>query len=168
MRTHYGNIKFAYDLDKEPVFRAVDVTRALGYEDSDQAIRTYVEEKYCIAVAYTKSSITELKPVILTEHQSNEYVLFGKGTWIRESGLYALLTRSKMPYARVFQAWLFEDVLPTLRRTGTYTMATPTLPVLTVSQEPEIENLTDFPALSVIQNAVYILECTDNDNRGYY
>ena len=57
--TQFGNIEFSYDVNKEPIFRAVDVTRALGYEDSDQAIRNYVDEKYCIAVAYTKSSATE-------------------------------------------------------------------------------------------------------------
>ena len=37
------------------------------------------------------------------------------------------------------------------------------LPCLTLSNEHEIENLTEYPALSVIQNAVYILECIDNN-----
>ena len=52
LRTQFGNIQYAYDSDKEPVFRALDVTRALGYENSDQAIRAHVDVKYCVSVAY--------------------------------------------------------------------------------------------------------------------
>ena len=36
--------------------------------------------------------------------------------WIKEYGLYSFLTRSKMPYAFVFQDWLFVKVLPSIRR----------------------------------------------------
>jgi hypothetical protein len=81
-----------------------------------------------------------------------------------------------MPYAVMFQDWLFEEVLPSIRRTGSYSITQqatesvplpPTLPRLTSSNEPEIENLTEYPALSVIHNAIYILECYDNEGCKY-
>lgn len=39
---------------------------------------------------------------------------------MNESGLYQLATKSKMPMAKKFQKWLFEDVLPSIRKTGKY------------------------------------------------
>lgn len=42
--------------------------------------------------------------------------------FISEPGLYALLTRSKKPEAVRFTRWIYEEVLPSLRRTGSYTM----------------------------------------------
>lgn len=42
--------------------------------------------------------------------------------FISEPGLYALVTRSKKPEAVRFTRWIYEEVLPSLRRTGSYTM----------------------------------------------
>gem|GEM_PF-2054072 len=41
---------------------------------------------------------------------------------VNESGLYRLIFRSRKPEAEAFQYWIFHEMLPTLRRTGTYTM----------------------------------------------
>ena len=96
--------------------------------------------------------------------------------YILEPGLYALLMSSKKTYAVVFQRWVFEIVLPSIRHTGSYSITqdtkqpapvTPTLPRLITSNEPEIENLSEYPALSVIHNAIYILECFDNEGYKY-
>lgn len=43
---------------------------------------------------------------------------------ISESGLYSLIFRSRKPEAKRFRKWVTGDVLPTLRRTGSYTMPT--------------------------------------------
>ena len=51
-------------------------------------------------------------------------------TYVSEPGLYELLCKSEMPAARPFQDWLFEEVLPTIRRTGSYSLAQP------MQQEP--------------------------------
>ena len=42
---------------------------------------------------------------------------------ISESGLYSLILRSRKPEARPFRKWLTGDVIPALRRTGSYTLA---------------------------------------------
>ena len=41
---------------------------------------------------------------------------------VSESGLYKLIMRSRKPAAKAFQNWLAREVLPALRRTGTYTI----------------------------------------------
>ena len=41
---------------------------------------------------------------------------------VSESGLYKLITRSDNPEARKLQDWVTREVLPSIRKTGTYTM----------------------------------------------
>jgi prophage antirepressor-like protein len=42
--------------------------------------------------------------------------------FISEAGVYALIMKSKLPAAEEFQRWLFEEVLPELRRSGKYSI----------------------------------------------
>ena len=44
-----------------------------------------------------------------------------QATLVTEAGLYRLIMRSNKPEAKRYQKWVFEDVLPTLHRTGIYT-----------------------------------------------
>ena len=46
--------------------------------------------------------------------------------YVNESGLYSLIMRSKTPSAHVFQRWVVSEVLPCIRRTGSY--GAPTVP----------------------------------------
>lgn len=48
-------------------------------------------------------------------------------TIINESGLYAVILRSDKPEARPFRKWVTAEVLPSIRRTGAYNAATPTV-----------------------------------------
>lgn len=43
-------------------------------------------------------------------------------TTLKESGFYQFIARSNSPKAEPFQDWLYEDVLPTIRRTGGYSI----------------------------------------------
>lgn len=49
-------------------------------------------------------------------------------TVINESGLYSLVLTSRKPEAKRFKKWITSEVLPTLRKTGTYTINQPALP----------------------------------------
>lgn len=42
--------------------------------------------------------------------------------WITESGLYELCWSSKLPLARTFKTWVFGVVLPSIRKTGSYSL----------------------------------------------
>lgn len=44
---------------------------------------------------------------------------------VNESGLYVLVLGSRKPQARAFKKWVTSEVLPALRKTGTYSMAEP-------------------------------------------
>jgi prophage antirepressor-like protein len=41
-------------------------------------------------------------------------------TFISEGDLYRLITHSKMKAAEKFESWVFDEVLPTIRKTGSY------------------------------------------------
>jgi anti-repressor protein len=50
-------------------------------------------------------------------------VTWGDGQWVvSEPGLYSLIQRSRKPEAKAFKRWVNHDVLPRLRKTGTYVM----------------------------------------------
>lgn len=96
---------------EKPAFVAIEVAYALGYKDEHQAIN-----KHC-------KSLIKLDSVETTE------LGFGfrpKGIiLIRESDVYRLVMRSKLESAERFQDWVVEEVLPTIRATGSYSLKTP-------------------------------------------
>ena len=83
------------------LFVAVDVAMALGYRNPRAAI-----SRHCKGVA---------KRDILTNGGMQAFSL------ITEGDLYRLIVHSKLPAAEDFERWVFEEVLPTIRRTGSYT-----------------------------------------------
>lgn len=89
--------------DGQPWFVAVDVCNALGYKNVSQTIGDHLDD--------------DEKGV------SNGYTLGGEQslTIISESGLYALVLRSRKPEARKFAKWVTSEVLPAIRKTGSYT-----------------------------------------------
>lgn len=49
-------------------------------------------------------------------------------TYVTEPGLYSLVLGSRKPQAKAFKRWITHEVIPTIRRTGSYTVAPPALP----------------------------------------
>jgi prophage antirepressor-like protein len=91
----------------EPVFILHDPARILGYESAKDASRL-IKDKYLS------------NPV--TRRISPSLQLRADTILVSEPGLYLLLARSNHPKAEEFQDWLFEEVLPTIRRTGSYSL----------------------------------------------
>ena len=101
-----------------PYFRACDVTCALGYVDSTQAVRKNVNEKYI-------RTLTELRDEasgdILSGRQFIPEVPVGRPPlYISEPGVIELVWHSKKPEALRFRQWVLEEVLPEIRKTGRY------------------------------------------------
>ena len=94
----FGEIRIT-DNDGQPWFVATDVAKALGYERPNDAIH-----QHCKKV--NKISYGELQ--------------YGLNI-IPESDVYRLIMRSKLESAESFQDWVVEEVLPTIRKTGSYT-----------------------------------------------
>lgn len=91
-------------INNEPWFVGKDVTDILGYTNSSKALADHVDEE---------------------DKLNNESLssLGQRGGWlINESGLYSLILSSKMPTAKKFKRWVTSEVLPSLRKTGSYEM----------------------------------------------
>ena len=100
--------------DGVPWFRGKDVARLLGYTDTKKAVANNVDDE-------DRKIWKELKGDWESPLERNT----GNATFINESGLYSLILRSQKEEAKAFQKWVTKDVLPTIRKTGSYTTATP-------------------------------------------
>lgn len=96
-----------------PWFVGKDVAERLGYANPTKAIITHVddEDKRSVMLEFGAESQNGIVPPGQT-----------KTTLINESGMYSLVLRSKLPAAKQFKRWVTSEVLPSLRRSGTYSM----------------------------------------------
>nr|WP_010894930.1 Bro-N domain-containing protein [Xylella fastidiosa] len=88
--------------DGNPWFVATDVCTALGYRNPSKAVADHLDDDE----KSNQSLGLAGKPVII----------------ISESGLYALVLRSRKPEARKFSKWVTSEVLPSIRKTCEYTV----------------------------------------------
>ncbi|HGO3602511.1 TPA: BRO family protein [Staphylococcus aureus] len=90
------------EVDGEPYFIGKDVADILGYTNSRKTLSDHVDEE------------DKLTSRIVTSGQNRNVAI------INESGLYSLIFSSKLENAKRFKRWVTSEVLPSLRRTGTY------------------------------------------------
>ena len=95
----FGKVRIVKDGDRF-LFAARDVAKALGYKRPADAVKQHCKG---VGVLPTPSAggIQETK-------------------FIPEGDVYRLIIRSKLPSAQRFEKWVFEEVLPSIRRTGGY------------------------------------------------
>ena len=113
-----------------PYFRAIDVTQAMGYADSSQAIRKNVQPKYVkswtelseMACNSTSVDLSDRLPDPSSRQigQNATTAGFKQASYVNESGMYELFWHSRKPQALRFREWLVEEVLPSIRKTGKY------------------------------------------------
>lgn len=99
----FGDIR-TVDQNGEPWFVGKDVAAALGYGNPQKAIRDHVDEQ--------DRGVNEMD----TPGGKQSIAI------INESGLYSLIFGSKLEGAVRFKRWVTSEVLPTLRKTGSYMM----------------------------------------------
>lgn len=100
----------ALDWNGQVGFVAADICRALGITNAADAVQGLDEDEKGIGSIYTPGG-----------HQSVVVV--------SESGLYELIFKSRKPHATKFRKWVTSEVLPSIRKTGSYTVtATPAVP----------------------------------------
>lgn len=102
----FGTVR-VLDINGEPWFVGKDVAELLGYVKPLNALATHIDEDDSLKQGLT-DSMGRIQETIL----------------INESGLYSLILSSKLPNAKVFKRWVTSEVLPSIRRTGTYKMPT--------------------------------------------
>lgn len=96
-------------ISDQPWFVAADVCRILGIKNPSDALKSLDQDE--------KTTLDN------TEGQA------GKGAQrfnlVNESGLYALIFKSRKPVAKKFRKWVTNEVLPAIRKTGSYSVAEP-------------------------------------------
>lgn len=95
----FGEIRTVVINDK-PYVVAVDVARALGYKNPNDAITRHCK-------GYVKHAVP-------TKYGNQ------KMNCVAEGDIYRLIVSSKLPTAEKFEEWVFDEVLPTIRKHGAY------------------------------------------------
>lgn len=101
----FGQVRVIIE-NGEPLFVAKDVAVLLGYQNPTEAIATH-----CKSADIEKRYVAHLNGVGGTKLQV-----------IKEANLYRLIMRSKLQNAEKFQDWVVEEVLPSIRKTGSYSI----------------------------------------------
>lgn len=91
-------------IDGVPYFVGKDVTDALGYSNSRDALAKHVDAE------------DKLESQFATSGQRRTM------TVINESGLFSLILSSKLPQAKEFKHWVTSEVLPSIRKYGGYVL----------------------------------------------
>lgn len=94
------------EINGEPWFVGKDVAVALGYSNSRKALLDHVDDDDKTDGVTIRDSIGREQTPIL----------------INESGVYALIFGSTLPNAKKFKRWVTSEILPTIRKTGTYSI----------------------------------------------
>ena len=113
-------------IDDKPYFVGKDVAECLGYSNPTKAIRDHC-----------RGGLNQTLP---SKSGNQAYSV------IPESDVYRLVLRSKAPHAEKFQDWVCEEVLPQIRKTGTYASKIPSrseLALMVLKEEEENGNLKD-------------------------
>lgn len=101
----FGSIR-TIEQDGKVLFCGRDIAAALGYANTKDALA-----KHC------KSDGVAFRYPIQDGLGRTQDARF-----ITEGDVYRLITHSRLPAAEQFERWVFDEVLPTIRRTGGYTM----------------------------------------------
>lgn len=91
-------------VDGEPWFVAADVCTALGYSRIADALR--IPDADDLATHFVRGDDGLERP----------------GQILNEAALYSLILRSNRPEAKAFKRWVTHDVLPSIRKTGSYSV----------------------------------------------
>lgn len=117
----FGDVRVLLDGKNNPWFVGNDIARCLGYENLGNAVKRFVDdEDSIILTSDCKSMGFKINPLI------NQAVREIK--LINESGMYSLIMSSKMESAKKFKRWVTSEVLPSIRKTGSYSMPSNNMP----------------------------------------
>lgn len=116
----FGQVR-SIQIDGEPWFVGKDVAAALGYGDGNpnskaltNALADHVDEEDKQLLPYAAFKGNQNGDLKNISHYG--------AIVINESGVYALIFGSKLEGAKRFKHWVTHDVLPAIRKTGTYTL----------------------------------------------
>lgn len=105
----FGQLRTIVEGDKV-LYCASDIAKALGYVNAPDAVA-----KHC------RGSIAKRDtPINCVTPKGAHYIQYKALSYITEGDVYRLITHSKLPAAVQFEKWVFDEVLPTIRKHGAY------------------------------------------------
>lgn len=146
----------------EPWFVAKDVAACIDYKDPSTMVRLCRErDKYVASASYFDSTD-------LAESGNSRITL------ISESGLYRIFAKCNLPKCEPFESWIFDEVLPSIHKTGGYsvqsTFSLPkTLPEALRAYADEVERreAAEKRALTAESELSYEKETHEKDNEDF-
>ncbi len=100
----FGSVRIIVKENSEPLFCLKDVALCLGYSDPSSAVSKRCDSS-CVSI-------------LAMQHETgSKQTSFGP-----ESEVYRLIFGSKLDSAKKFQDWVFKEVLPSIRKTGSYSI----------------------------------------------
>lgn len=125
----FGQLRTFVDLEGKPWIAGVDVAKALGFKNPSNAVKNHCKQNKTI------------------KHRLNSRLNNGSYDiiFIEESNFYRLVIKSTLPSAEKFQDWVVEEILPSLRESGQYSM---------VEERPATQNNQNNLELEALSNKV--------------
>ncbi len=136
----FGQVR-TIDENGKIYFCGKDAATALGYADYGKAIRLHCKLK------------GRVNRPILTNGGEQQM------SFIDESNLYRLITHSKLPEAEKFESWVFDEVLPSIRKTGKYEMKS--------SDDLKAQRVATAKKNADIRSAKLLLQIADSTKTQY-
>lgn len=117
-------------------FPAIETAEKLGYKNPYKAVLDHcknpgVTNREVGVTTGTKPDGTPIRQVV-------------EKKFIDEGNLYRLIIKSKLPSAERFERWIFDEVIPTIRKQGQYAICTTTEQVISVKERLQVARLVAF------------------------
>ena len=112
-------------IDGEPWFVAADVCRVLDFKNPSDILKRLDDDEKC--------KIPESRVVVdpILNIGPTVAPFLHEISVVNEPGLYRLIFASRKPEAKNFQRWVYHEVLPSIRKTGSYSLVAKPEPVVT-------------------------------------
>lgn len=101
----FGTVR-TIEIDGVTYFYGIDIAKSLGYSNASKAVLTHCKKI--------------LKKTLETSNSQNGKTVKGKVSLITKSDIYRLIVRSDLESTDEFESWIFDEILPTIERTGAY------------------------------------------------
>ena len=99
----FGGVRTITDEDGKILFCALDIAHPLGYQRERDAVQRHCRYAVKRGVPHPQNPEKQIEM-----------------TFIPEGDVYRLIARSNLPEAQKFESWIFDEVVPAIRRTGGY------------------------------------------------
>ena len=139
--SEFGNVRTVV-IDGQPWFVGKDVATSLGYSNPRDALSKHID--------------SEDKGVAKCDTPSGSQNM----TIINESGLYSLILGSKLESAKKFKHWVTSEVLPAIRKTGSYQAIPPKVDERVIALEEDKQKVAKA-------NIFLVLSEKYRDNKDY-